>query len=240
MPKKIYFSPSDQTRNTYAVGDTTEAIQCRQIALYAADAAQRCGFDAMTNITLGGDDGMVERVRESNAWGADVHIPIHTNAADGKIMGTRIFTHDTTGAGYRIAQAIMAELAPITPGSSDSITAHQYYEVTAANAPTVYLEVGFHDNAEEAQWIIDHKQEIAEAIVRGLCNYYGVTYIAPEEQEESEMRFNTIEEVPGYAKETIQKLVDNGLLSGKKDGSLDLSEDMIRMLVINDRAGLYD
>lgn len=179
MSEKIYFSPSDQRRNTYAVGNTTEAIQCRQIAQYAVEAAKRCGFEAMTNVTDNGDDAMDKRIQESNAWGADVHIPIHTNAFNGSVAGTRMFCYDGSGEGYKICKAIMDTLAPITPGESDSITAKHYDEVLYANAPTAYLEIGFHDNVTEARWIIDHKQEIAEAIVKGLCNYYGVSYVAP-------------------------------------------------------------
>lgn len=179
MSKKIYFSPSDQMRNTYAVGNTTEAIQCRQIALYAVEAAKRCGFEALTNVTDNGDDAMDKRIQESNAWGADAHIPIHTNAFNGSVAGTRMFCYDGSGEGYKICKAIMDTLSPITPGESDNITAKHYDEVLYANAPTAYLEIGFHDNSAEAQWIIDHKQEIAEAIVQGLCNYYGVSYVAP-------------------------------------------------------------
>ena len=52
------------------------------------------------------------------------------------------------------------------------------------------------------------------------------------------MRYNNLNEIPAWAKETIQKLIAKGLLQG--DGSnLNLSEDMIRIFVINDRAGLY-
>ena len=182
MSKKIYFSPSDQTRNTYAVGNTNEAAQCRQIALYAVEAAKRCGFDALTDATSGGDDAMMGRIQQSNAWGADVHIPIHTNAFNGTVMGTRMFCYDTSGDGYKLCKSIMATLSPITPGESDNITAKHYDEVLYADAPTVYIEVGFHDNKTEAQWIIDHKQDIAEAIVKGLCNYYGVAYVAPDDQ----------------------------------------------------------
>ena len=58
-------------------------------------------------------------------------------------------------------------------------------------------------------------------------------------EEEQEMRFNKIEDIPNYAKPTIQKLINKGLLKGNDIG-LDLSEDMIRMFVINDRAGIYD
>lgn len=59
-----------------------------------------------------------------------------------------------------------------------------------------------------------------------------------KEAEEIEMKvYNTVEECPKYAQETIQKLVDKGYLKGDA-GGLRLSEDMIRMFVILDRAGV--
>lgn len=179
MSKKIYLSPSDQRSNTYAVGNTNEAVQCRRIATAAVTALERCGFEARTNTTWNGDDAMEKRVSESNAWGADLHVPIHTNAFNGKVTGTRMFAYDTKGEGYKACKAIMAALSPITPGESDNITEHHWYEVDAASAPTAYLEVGFHDSKEEAQWIIDHTVDIAEAICKGVCNYFGVKYVAP-------------------------------------------------------------
>jgi N-acetyl-anhydromuramyl-L-alanine amidase AmpD len=57
-------------------------------------------------------------------------------------------------------------------------------------------------------------------------------------QEETEMRYNTIDEIPEWGKPTIQKLVTLGALKGTGDG-FNISEDMLRMFVINDRMGLY-
>ena len=51
-------------------------------------------------------------------------------------------------------------------------------------------------------------------------------------------RFNTVDSLPDWAKPTIQKMIDKGLLNGNGE-SLDLSLDMLRIFVINDRAGLY-
>lgn len=183
MNEKIYFSPSDQRRNAYAAGDTNEAAQCRAIALACVAAAERCGFQAKTNVTDNGDAAMDRRIAESNAFGADAHVPIHTNAFNATVMGTRMFCYAIPGKGYDICKAIMARLAPITPGASDNITVHRYAEVVRAKAPTAYVEVGFHDNATEAAWIVGHTEEIAEAIVMGLCDYFGVAYVAPEDQE---------------------------------------------------------
>ena len=179
MAKKIYISPSSQTANMYAVGKTSEAAQCRKIALHLVDALIRCGFEAKTNVTEG--KSMYDRVSESNAWKADAHIPIHTNACDGKVAGFRGFYYSAGGEGYKLVDAIMDAVAPITPGTSDGISSYQsLYEVKASNAPCAYLELGFHDNKAEAQYIIDHTAELAEAICKGICNHYKVKYVAPQ------------------------------------------------------------
>ena len=52
------------------------------------------------------------------------------------------------------------------------------------------------------------------------------------------MRYDTAEMVPAWGRPTVEKLMEQGFLQG--DGqSLDLSRDMLRMLVILDRAGLF-
>lgn len=60
-----------------------------------------------------------------------------------------------------------------------------------------------------------------------------------EKEEEDMTRYQTIEEIPSYAKDTISKLINLGILKGTGEG-LNLSEDMIRMLVILDRAHVFD
>lgn len=52
-------------------------------------------------------------------------------------------------------------------------------------------------------------------------------------------RFKEVSDCPAWARETVKKLIANGYLSGGDNG-LDLSLDMVRLLVINDRAGAYD
>ena len=236
MSKKIYISPSDQTENRYAVGNTNEAEQCRKIAAALVDALERCGFQSKTNYS-DGSDAMDARISESNAWGADLHIPIHTNAFNGTVMGTRMFCHTFGGVGYKVCQAVFAELTPITPGESDGIKEYPgLAEIRRVAAPTCYIEVGFHDNPTEAAWIIGNTAAVAEAICRGLCNYYGAAYLPPETKPTG--RYDTLEDIPGYAVDTIRKLVDQDHLKGTGTG-LDLSLDMIRTLVILDRAGLF-
>ena len=53
-----------------------------------------------------------------------------------------------------------------------------------------------------------------------------------EEDEDDMVRYNTIEEVPSWAQDTVRALVDAGALGGVDGGNLDLSMDMIRGLVV--------
>lgn len=46
--------------------------------------------------------------------------------------------------------------------------------------------------------------------------------------------------VPDWGRPTVQKLLDKGLYKGASDADLNMPETLLRVLVINDRAGLYD
>ena len=136
MAKRVYLSPSDQRRNTYAVGDTTEAIQCGRIAEVCKAALERSGVEVM----LGQYDTMQNRVAASNRFKADLHVPIHSNACNGKASGTHRFCYssDRNSAGYKACQAVLDVLGPVTPGAPDVIRAYPaLYEVKHPAATTV-------------------------------------------------------------------------------------------------------
>lgn len=182
MAKKIFLSPSNQDGNKYAYGNTTEDVQCGRIAVALKAALERCGF----SVKMEQYDSMQNRVAHSNNWGADMHIAIHTNAFDGKTGGTRVFYFTDNGYGNVASKAVYDELKALTPGKSDNISAYPgLYELKATIATAVYVEAEFHDVPEYAKWIIDHPTEIAEAICKGVCNYYKVTYIPKETKTES-------------------------------------------------------
>lgn len=60
-----------------------------------------------------------------------------------------------------------------------------------------------------------------------------------KEFREGLMRYETLEQVPDWGKNTVKKLVEREYLTGTGQG-LDLSGEMLRMLVILDRAGVFD
>ena len=177
---KVYLSPSNQTDNCYAYGNTTEAVQCGKIADACRAALERSGV----TVQVGHMPSMQDKCKESNAFGADLHVPIHTNAFNGTVTGTRMFCLNSSGEGMKACEAIFAWLAPITPGTSENIQVDaSLYEVRVPSAPTAYVECEFHDNATTAKWIVEHTVDIGEAIARGICDYFGVTYKEKEQPE---------------------------------------------------------
>ena len=73
----------------------------------------------------------------------------------------------------------------------------------------------------------------------------GQPYNKEEEQEEEEMRYNQLKDIKNEAyRPTIDKLLGLGFLHGKggsgEETVLDLGEDAVRLLVVLDRAGVFD
>lgn len=173
MAKKIYLSPSNQRSNTYASGVTNEMVQCDKIAKATATALKRCGFEVKVGKS---GDSMENRCNESDNFKADIHMPIHTNAYNGKVTGgTRIFCLNSNGRSA--CEAVLKELGKISPGTADSVTYETgLYEINVPNALTIYVECEFHDTKTGADWIRNNITNIGEAICKGLCSYFNVTY----------------------------------------------------------------
>lgn len=51
--------------------------------------------------------------------------------------------------------------------------------------------------------------------------------------------YKTIKDIPSWALPTVNKLIAHGSLKGDANGELNLDRNMLRLLVINDREGLY-
>lgn len=226
---KVFLSPSNQYDNRYAYGDTTEGVQCGKIAEACKAALERSGV----TVKLMHDESMQEKCAASNAFGADLHVPIHTNAFNGTVSGTRMFYYAEGGEGQKACQAIFARLAPVTPGTSENIRADaSLFEVRVPAAPTAYIECEFHDNPTASKWIVENTGLIGETIARGICDYFGVTFREKEQAQPAKSVDEVAREVirgewgngsdrrqrleaAGYDYDTVQNHV-NAILTGNE------------------------
>lgn len=171
---KIYFSPSTQEHNAGVVPGYIEEIEMNLIADIAIPLLQFNGFEVFRNNRL---RDHIAAKNESNSLNVDAHFALHSNAGGGE--GTVAFTSGSE-KGSRLANCVYDEVAAISPSPDRGVRITKVFtEVVGTTAPATLIEVAFHDNLADAKWIQANHQEIAEAICRGLCKYFGVTFRMP-------------------------------------------------------------
>lgn len=184
MAFKITLSPEDRESNTYYPGalyqgrPTNECEQMRRLADLLTVELTRCGF-AVKNQQ---GPGMYARVAEANKWPSDLHIALHTNGFDGTAAGTRVHCYPSDKS-RRIGKLIQDRIAPLSPGTGDKLVeSTKLYELRATHMPAVLPEYGFHDNPEEAAWLVENIPVLAVETAKAVCEYFGVPYV-PEPQK---------------------------------------------------------
>lgn len=205
---KIYLSPSDQRNNIYACdGKTSEAEVCRKIATALAKYLEN---DKNFSVKVGSESiGYAGRADDSNGWGADMHIPIHTNAGGGS--GTVIFTYDYTGKGYKLGQKICEYLQKITKRKYDIRQERNLYEITKTNCPCCYVEVDFHDSRDISKWLIDNVENIAKQMYLAIYNFYGIAADVKNESVKKSVFWRV------FAGAKYAKMVDAGIIKKKME-----------------------
>ena len=172
---KVYLSPSDQWSNTVAGGKHSEAFHCIKIADYARAYLELNGYEVKVGSSVA-ENTYKDRVKESNEWGADLHIPIHTNAGSGH--GTLMLCYPTR-INNRYVHNIYKEVAGLTPTEDKGIQAtNNLYEINATKCVAAYLECEFHDNEDTEKWIDNHEKELGRAIAKGVCIADGKPHFA--------------------------------------------------------------
>ena len=142
-----------------------------------------------------------------------------------------MFISRRSGDRLAIAQPIYEEIDAITLYRSVyGVREKQFYEIRNSNAICAYVECEFHDDPELAGWIVANTGALGEAVCRGVCRAYGVEYVR-EESDDEVVRWNSLEDMPSGYREMARRYVEAGALKGK-NGGLDLSEDMLRVMEI--------
>ncbi len=56
------------------------------------------------------------------------------------------------------------------------------YELAKTTAPAALVEIAFHDNPEDAKWILANIEPIGIALTKGILNYFVVPYIEEDKE----------------------------------------------------------
>lgn len=124
--------------------------------------------------TAKSNDGMKKAMAELLAWGPDLHIALHTNSYDEKVVGVRIGYPDIeknegesarVADSKRLAELMVEENKKIYPNPKKcKITTYNFYELNNPPVPAVYIEGCFANSAPaDAEWWHGNMDAIAKS-----------------------------------------------------------------------------
>lgn len=183
MPR-IYLSPSTQDWNPYVDGSGSEEYWMNLLAdtlepyLYANTISFVRNTPEMT---------AASSIAQANSLGGfDFYLALHSNASGeeqaGKNRGIIVFYYPTSSDGKRAAELFAAQLRMVYPLPAKVTTqaTTTLGEVRRPKYPANLIELGYHDNYDDARWIENNLDAAAQAIARGLTEYFGLPFIYPQ------------------------------------------------------------
>lgn len=181
MPR-VYLSPSLQEYNLYVNGGTEE-----EITNLIADAMEPYLLASGIEFTRNRPEmSLGEAIAASNAGNYDLHFAIHSNAAPeslaGKLQGIDAYYFYNSPYGREMADIVTENMKQVYPDGEkvQSVATATLRELRRTNAPAVLVEVGYHDNIEDAQWIKENIDQIAKALAKSIADYFGVPFRQPQ------------------------------------------------------------
>lgn len=181
MPS-VYLSPSTQDYNEYYDNSGSEEYYMNRITDYIEPYLMASGIAYtrnMPNMTVN------EVVKQSNTGNYDLHVALHSNAAGaenaGKQQGSDVYYYLTSKKGKAAAEIFVKNLKEIYlyPDKVRALPNTTFAELKRTNAPSVLLELAYHDNPEDAEWIKENEELIARTVALSICEYLGVPFVNP-------------------------------------------------------------
>ncbi len=180
MPK-IYLSPSTQEFNPYVTGGNEEEyMNLIADAMEPYLIASGISFDRNTPSM-----NAASSIAASNAGNYDLHLSLHSNAAAGanagNVRGSEVYYYPSSTNGKRLAEIIANNLRYIypLPNLVKTVPTTAIGEVSRTKAPSVLIEFAYHDNPQDANWIKNNIESIAENTVLSLTDYFGIPFVRP-------------------------------------------------------------
>ena len=180
MPS-VYLSPSTQEYNLYA-GGGNEEYYAKLIADAMIPYLRASGITFSRN-NPGGT--VSNSIADSNAGNYDFHLAIHSNAAPeklaGQLRGPDVYYYRDSSAGRRDAEIIANNLKLIYPIPSlvTVVPTTTLAELRRTRIPAVLVEVAYHDNIDDANWIRENVNAIGRNLALSTADILGVPFVEP-------------------------------------------------------------
>lgn len=188
----IYLSPSTEAYKSHITGGTEEEFM-NLIVDQMEPHLVSSGIKYVRNTPY---MSSASSVRESNLGKYDLYFSIHSMYSPkyiaGKVRGIDIYYYPRNLNSVYAAKTIAVNLKSLYPNSEfiKSIPTTTISEVSRPKAPSVLIRIGYHDNIDDALWIIDNTDSIAINLVQSIAQYFKIPFIAAQKLKKGIVRTN--------------------------------------------------
>ena len=178
---------------------------------------------------------VAERAQKANAWGADLFVSVHCNAAQNTAAaGTEVLCYQKGTESSRLAEDILHFLVTELHLKDRGVKERKDLAVlNSTKMPAILVETAFLTKEGDRKKLNQEQDAFALAMKEGILAYLGVD---EEELSQAEMRYETLTQVPAWGQPTVEKMLAKQVFADP--AHLDLSRDMVRIFVLLDRYGL--
>lgn len=185
----VFLSPSAQEFNSYITGGSEE-YYANLIVDAMIPYLEQSGIDYVRNNP---EDNVTQIIDQSNEVSPDLHLAIHSNSApeqlSGLLRGPQVFYYPGSVQGRRAAEIFARNLKAIYPNPSRVrvIPTTELSELERTTAPSVYVELAYHDNMADADWITSNIGLIARNLALSVAEFFNLPLVTepstPGEEE---------------------------------------------------------
>lgn len=176
--KKLYLDLGHGGQDSGAVGvnNVLEKDVVLSVGKKVEDKLKRCGIDVRLSRSTDVFKTLDYRTNDANNWGADAFISIHCNSFNKSAKGLETYCYKLK---YRaMADVIHSEIKNAGLYTVDrGVKEKNLHVVRESTMDACLVELGFIDNVEDIQLLLNKQDEFATAIVKGICKYLGVKYV---------------------------------------------------------------
>ena len=180
MPS-VFLSPSTQEYNPYIDGGNEEYYM-NIITDALIPYLESAGIEYERNDP---SKTFANSVKLSNAGNFGLHLALHSNAAppqdSGKFTGSQVYYYDGSVQGKKAADIFANNLKEIyyAPENVKTVPTKTLGELNRTKAPAILIELAYHDNPVDAEWIRDNIGTIAQNLAVSINEFLGINEQSP-------------------------------------------------------------
>lgn len=177
----IFLSPSVQEFNPFITGGNEEQYM-NLIADAMVPYLEASGIYVARNNP---DEPLSAAIAASNAGVYDLHLALHSNAAPeslaGQLRGPDVYYYRDSARSHEAATIFANNLQWVYPDPEliNIIPNVTLAELRRVTAPAILIEIAYHDNYADAEWIKNNIEAIAYNLSVSAADFLGVEFVSP-------------------------------------------------------------